>query len=158
MSNVDTDSKYVGQVSRFSGSGNPIIDNKEIDKKIVIFAEDEEIDKGDITECVIQKELGDHYQALLVSDSPISKPDRSGQANVPIHHDGQHGESVGDTRKKHHSMKPLEERQFNPKTHGAPPISRDEDDMPQLSEKSTTSDSKSLNEIAEEVYSDKNSD
>jgi hypothetical protein len=157
MSKVDMDSKYIGQVSGFSGSGNPVIDSKEIDKKIVVFADDEEINKGDTVECVIQKELGDHYQALRSSDSPIMKPERSGQANIPIHHDGKHGESVGDTRKKHHSMKPLEERQFNPKTHGAPPISRDEEDTPQVSEESTTPDTKSLEKIAKDVYSDKNS-
>jgi len=155
MSSLDTGERYVAPVSGFSGSNNPIITNGDIDKKIVVIVDDSDMKKGKLVDCIIQKEHGDHYQALRTSDAPVTKPDRSGEPNVPIHHDGEHGESVGDTRNEYHSHKSVEEREFNPKTHGAPPISRSGGDFSASSKRSNKkSDEKSLHEIADDIYSD----
>ena len=155
MSELDTDERYIGSVSGFSGSNNPIVNDNDIDKKIVVIIDDSDIEKGELVDCIIQKEHGDHYQALQTSDAPVTKPDRSGEPNVPIHHDGEHGESVGDTRSEYHSHKPLEEREFNPKTHGAPPVPRNSGEPSVgLNGSNKKSDDKSLHEIAEDIYSD----
>jgi len=160
MGELDEDERYVGSVSGFSGSSNPIIEDSELDKRIVVVVNNADIERGDVLDCIIQKEHGNHYQALRRRDTPVTKPQRSGEPNVPIHHDGKHGETVGDTRSEQQSYQSVEERKFNPKTHGAPPISRDGDEPAvdlSESETATRSSGKSLQEIAEEICSSRDS-
>lgn len=120
--------QHSGTVCGFSGSGNPIVKKSEWDMRVVVVIKDaDSAKKGDTIRFTIQAEHHDHYEAALVGQgkSNISKPDYSSSANIPIHHDGKHGESVGDTRNRRETFETPEEREFDPQTEGAPRLSKD---------------------------------
>jgi hypothetical protein len=130
MGQLSTTVQYSGPVSGFSGSGNPVIRKSAWDKRVVVVTDETKPDYGEKITFTIQKEHDDHYQATIPGEGaePVSKPDYSSSPNVPIHHDGKHGQSVTDTRSKKQSFASPEERDFNPKTHGAPdPPNRQKD-------------------------------
>lgn len=100
------------EVSDFSNSGNPICRNKSWDRDVIVITDGKtDIEEGDRIEFVIKKTKGEHYQALLKDNSSVSKPNYDSAPNIPLHHDGKHGQSVGDTRSEKHAMKSLDDRQ-----------------------------------------------
>ena len=120
--------QYIGTIDDFSSSGNPIVHKEDWDKKIVVVTDnDKQFDKGDTIKFTVQNEHGDHYQCSRVGEgkSTVRKPNYSSPPNVPIHHDGKHGESVGDTRDEKETISSPKDREFDPKTHGAPRLSRE---------------------------------
>lgn len=120
--------QYRGVVDGFSGSGNPVVRKEGWEKRAVIVTDDsEDITVGDEITFTVQADHSDHYQATPVGEGKanVSKPNYSSSPNIPIHHDGKHGESVGETRDKRETYKSPDEREFNPKTYGAPKLSKD---------------------------------
>lgn len=97
------------RVSDISNSGNPICRCGSWDRDVVVIT-DEEFEKGEMIEFVVKKDHGDHYQALLKEEAPVSKPNYRSRPNIPIHHDGKHGQSVGDTRSESHAMRSVDDR------------------------------------------------
>ena len=145
---VGVGDNHTAKVTSFSNSGNPVLRSNGPAKRIVVLCDDsEEIDRGEPVDCIIQKEHSDHYLALPTEDAPITKPDYSSSPNIPIHHDGKHGESVADTRNEWHSNQSVEAREFNPKTHGAPPVDTDVERVP----RGNGNDGADLDAIADEV-------
>ena len=128
MRNDSGPKQHIGTIDGFSnGGGNPIVKKTEWDKKIVVVTDSaEQFGKGDTIKFTVQSDNGDHYQCSRVGEgkSTVRKPNYSGSPNVPIHHDGKHGESVGDTRDEKETSSSPDEREFNPKTHGAPKLSK----------------------------------
>lgn len=99
------------RVSDISNSGNPICRNGSWEADVVIITRDDATyETGEKIEFVIKKKEGGHYQALLKEESPVSKPNYGSTPNIPIHHDGKHGQSVGDTRSEGHAMKDPKDR------------------------------------------------
>jgi hypothetical protein len=115
--------QYAGHIVDFSNSGNPVVKNPIGSKRVVVVVENSKsISRGDKIKFRVKREHGDHYQASRVGDgrSKVSKPDYSSPPNIPIHHDGKYGESVGDTRPQSEANASIEDRKFDPETHGAP--------------------------------------
>jgi hypothetical protein len=98
------------EVVKESNSGNPIIIDSDWDKRVVVIVEGEDISTGDEIKFVVKKEHNDHYQALLKGQSSISKPDYDSKPNIPLHHDGKHNQSVGDTRSEGHALRSPDDR------------------------------------------------
>lgn len=120
--------QYIGTIDDFSGGGNPIVHKKGWNKKIVVVTDNaEQFDKGDTIKFSVQNDHDDHYQCSRVGEgkSNVRKPNYAGSPNIPIHHDGKHGESVADTRDEKETITSPKEREFDPKTHGAPRLSRE---------------------------------
>jgi hypothetical protein len=119
--------QYSGTVQSYSSSNNLVLKNPKWDKRVVVVIDDDtDLSKGDSATFTIQAEHPDHYQAALVGQgkAKVSKPDYSSSPNVPVHHDGKYGESVGDTRPEKKSFQSIKEREFDPQTYGAPKLSR----------------------------------
>jgi len=128
MASPSKNEQHSGSVSGFSSSGNPIVNKGTWDKRAVVVVSDSDgISRGDKITFTIQKEHSDHYQSAPVGEgaAKVSKPDYSSSPNISIHHDGKYGESVGDTRSQKQTNASISEREFNPKTHGAPEVSKD---------------------------------
>jgi hypothetical protein len=105
------DTAYVRKVSDTSGSGNPIIADPKWDKKVVVITDDRsKFSKGVTIKFVVKREIGDHYQALLNHQAPVTKPKYYSKPNIPIHHDGKDNQSVTDTRSETHAFKPINKR------------------------------------------------
>jgi len=102
---------YKGNISEVSQSGNPIIYNDDWDEMVVIVTNDEdEFSKGETVKFVVKQKRGEHYQALLSHQAPVTKPKYRSKAVIPIHHDGKHNQSVGDTRSESHAMRSIDDR------------------------------------------------
>lgn len=104
-------SKYKRKVSGFSNSGNLKITDDEWESQVIVITDsDTDIDKGESVEFVVKQNDGGHYQALLSHQAPVLKPNYKSSANIPIHHDGKHNQSVGDTRSESHAFRSVDDR------------------------------------------------
>lgn len=102
---------YKGNVSEVSQLGDPIIHNDDWDKDIYIMTkEGDTFSEGDTVKFVVKRAEGKNYQALLSHQAPVTKPNYRSKAVIPIHHDGKHNQSVGDTRSKTHATRSVEDR------------------------------------------------
>lgn len=124
MPDVNIDGKYEGVVTDFSNSGNPVVKPGGSSKRTVVVAPDGvEIEDGDRITFVVRSEHESHYEAKLVDRSaPEMKYTDTSRPSIPIHHDGT---SVGSSRSDDEAMKSVADREFDPKTHDAPPLERD---------------------------------
>lgn len=119
--------QHTGTVADFSNSGNPVVKKPQWDKRaVVMVSDDASLSRGDRIRLTLQREHSDHYQGSRVGDggATVSKPSYNSTPDIPIHHDGKYGESVGDTRPRKAATQSIEDRAFNPKTHGAPKLER----------------------------------
>ncbi len=135
MGKINIDKQHSGSVTGFTNSGNPVVTKKKWDKRVVVVTGDtEEISVGTRLQFSISCEHSDHYQAAAAGEgkSVVSKPDYSGSPNIPIHHDGKHGESVGDTRSKKKTFKSPDERETDPETYYAPKLNKEKPDRTHL--------------------------
>jgi hypothetical protein len=119
MGSPDEETKYEGEVVEKSNSGNPVIKRGEWDKKVVVITTETSVNRGETIEFFIQKEHGDHYAAVPSGKAPVSNPGYNSSPNIPIHHDGK---SVGSSRSEKKASESVGDREFNPKTHGAPEL------------------------------------
>lgn len=112
MSEPSIDSTYERRVNDFSNAGNPKITDDEWDAQVIVIIDndDTDISKGDKIKFVVKRNEGGHYQALLKHQAPVSKPNYKSKPNIPIHHDGKHNQSVGDTRSESHAMRSVDDR------------------------------------------------
>lgn len=111
MSEPDFGTTYERRISDTSGSGNPIVVDDEWDEKVVVITDDDEnLSKGEKIEFVVKRKQGGHYQALLSHQAPVTKPKYYSKPNIPIHHDGKHNQSVGDTRSENHAFRSIDDR------------------------------------------------
>ena len=111
MSEPSLNTTYERRVDEFSKAGNPKITDDEWDAQVIVIIDDDtNISKGEEIEFVVKQNEGGHYQALLKHQAPVSKPDYNSGPDIPIHHDGKHNESVGDTRSESHAFKSVDDR------------------------------------------------
>lgn len=111
MTKPSMNETYERVVDRLSNAGNPIVSESNWDHDVVVIVNKKtDIREGQKIKFIVKRDNGDHYQALLTEEAPVSKPTYYSPPNIPIHHDGKHGESVGDTRSKSHAFKPLKDR------------------------------------------------
>lgn len=111
MSEPSLGATYERRVDEFSNAGNPKITDDEWDAQVIVIIDDDtNISKGEEIEFVVKRNEGGHYQALLKRQAPVSKPDYNSRANIPIHHDGKHNQSVGDTRSESHAFRSVDDR------------------------------------------------
>lgn len=111
MAEISSREEVTWAISDFSNSGNPICRNKSWDRDVVVLVDDDtELEQGETIDFVIMRTKGDHYRALLKDGSLISKPDYASGTSIPLHHDGKHGESVGDTRSESHASRSIDDR------------------------------------------------
>lgn len=111
MAELDIGKTVEWRISDISNSGNPICRSGSWEHDVVVITNDEDtFETGETIEFVIKKKEGGHYQALLKEECNVSNPNYNSSPNIPIHHDGKHGESVGDTRSEGHAMKSVDER------------------------------------------------
>ena len=119
MAGLSVNDTLTGTVSDFTNSGNPIVEIERASKRIVVKSrEGKEIEKGDKLKFSIQSDNPDHYLASMLSHAEAgSTYNLNSTPNIPIHHDGK---SATSSRSEKNATADVEDREFDPKTHGAP--------------------------------------
>jgi len=121
---ISVNETHTGTVSDFTNSGNPIVKLPQATKRIVVNARDgKQIDEGDNLKFSIQSTNRDHHLANLLSHAPAgTHHNHNSTPNIPIHHDGN---SATASRSEKSATQSVEDRKFDPKTHGAPKTSKE---------------------------------
>jgi hypothetical protein len=111
-----------------------------------------DVQSGDAVEFVITGHTGEYYSAVPAGDKRIEKIEYNSSPNIPLHHDGKHGQTIGETRRERHSITSPQSRDFDPETKGAPDIAKSEDsyDISSYLERDRSS-TRQLDEIASEI-------
>lgn len=129
---------FEATIDRISNSGNAVIEGDSTGSIALIksgsWAE------GDTVTVKITAHNGSTYTAV-----PMYK--ETGASTPPLHHDGS---SAGQTRSMNEAFASVEERTFDPKTHGAPELEKDHV-PPTIRKSSQPKSEKSLREIAQEL-------
>lgn len=149
---LNKDNSYKGKVIRFSQSNNLVVREYSSNEEVVVLVnETHNVEQGDTVEFKITQTGDDHHIAKPNKDRRIEKAEYDSSPNIPLHHDGKHGQSVGDTRPESFSISSPHEKEYDPEIKGAPDISKNLDsyevDM-QTNQKDTSC---SLSNIAKNV-------
>ena len=143
-------STYEGRVIRFSQSDNLVVREYSTDVEVVILIDEvKNVEKGDTVEFRITQTGGDHHVATPTGDKRIKKPEYTSSPNIPLHHDGKHGQSIGETRPDSFSFHSPSD--YDPRTRGAPDISKSIDSYDIRYESDNKDNSQCLSDIANEV-------
>jgi hypothetical protein len=82
-----------------------------------------QIDKGDSLKFSISENNRTHYLANLLSHAPEgTHHNHNSTPNIPIHHDGK---SATASRSEKSATQSIDDRDFDPQTHGAPKTSKE---------------------------------
>lgn len=125
-------------IDRISNSGNAVIEGDS--KGSFALLRSGSWDEGDTVAVKISSKNGSTYTAVPMYEE-------AGASAPPLHHDGA---GAGQTRSVNDAFASLEDREFDPKTHGAPELGKDY--TPPKSKRSSRSNSeKSLRDIAQSL-------
>ncbi|MDS0284054.1 hypothetical protein [Haloarcula onubensis] len=121
---ISVNSTHTGTVSDFTNSGNPVVELPQATRRIVVKARKEKkIEEGDNLKFSIQSTNRDHHLASLLSHAPDgTHHNHNSTPNIPIHHDGN---SATASRSEKSATQSVDDRKFDPKTHGAPKTSKE---------------------------------
>lgn len=100
-------------IDRISNSGNAVIEGNANGALALLKSGDWE--EGDTVTVKITAKQGNTYTAVPMSEE-------AGASAPPLHHDGK---SAGKTRSMNDAFASIEDRKFDPETHGAPELSRE---------------------------------
>jgi hypothetical protein len=136
MASLSVGAEFRTTIDRISNAGNAVIEGDDGNELALLKSDN--WDEGDEVRVKITEQNGTTYTAVRRS--------HEGGAGAPLlHHDGT---SVGKTRRMDRAFESIEEREFDPETHGAPELG--EDYTPPETSSGSRSEGKSLAEIARE--------
>ncbi|SEM95528.1 hypothetical protein SAMN05216388_10015 [Halorientalis persicus] len=138
---------FEATIDRISNSGNAVIEGDSTEAFALLKSGSWE--EEDTVKVKITSENGNIYTAV-----PMFK--EAGAKAPPLHHDGK---SAGQTRSLSDAFDSIEDREFNPKTHGAPELNSNKSSEGQQTSSKPGSDSeKSLRDIAKSLDESESTD
>lgn len=152
MAHLTVGGVFEAEIDRISNSGNAVIEGDSHNAYALLKSGSwEEGDTVVVKITTKDKDSGHIYTA-------VPKSREAGAKAPPLHHDGN---SVGQTRNMSSAFDSINDREFNPKTHGAPEVESTTSGQNQK-QKSSSEPEKSLREIArsldQTVFTEKGND